>query len=82
VNLHEERRGKDEPGSALGVADVAVWRLWGAEVVTERCATRPSTASNKSNGSPIDFVASFDDIGGGHGGYNQDHEHFGCHHSL
>jgi methionine sulfoxide reductase catalytic subunit len=30
----------------------------------------------------IDFVKSFDDIGGGHGGYNQDHEFFGYHHSI
>jgi hypothetical protein len=30
----------------------------------------------------IEFVNSFDDIGGGHGGYNQDHEFFGYHHSI
>jgi sulfoxide reductase catalytic subunit YedY len=30
----------------------------------------------------IDFVADFADIGGGRGGYNQDHEFFGYHHSI
>ena len=30
----------------------------------------------------IDFVADFDDIGGGYGGYNQDHEFFGYRQSI
>jgi len=30
----------------------------------------------------IDFVASFDDVGGGHGGYNPDHEFFGYSQSI
>ena len=30
----------------------------------------------------IDFVAGFSQIGGGHGGYNQDHEFFGYRQSL
>lgn len=30
----------------------------------------------------IDFVASFAEVGGGHGGYNPDHEFFGYHQSI
>jgi sulfoxide reductase catalytic subunit YedY len=30
----------------------------------------------------IELVASFKDVGGGHGGYNQDHEFFGYRHSI
>jgi thiosulfate reductase cytochrome b subunit len=30
----------------------------------------------------IDFVASFSEVGGGHGGYNADHEFFGYRHSI
>jgi hypothetical protein len=30
----------------------------------------------------IEFVDSFRDIGGGHGGYNNDHEFFGYRQSL
>jgi hypothetical protein len=30
----------------------------------------------------IDFVASFTDVGGGHGGYNPDHEFFGYRQSI
>ena len=30
----------------------------------------------------IEFVASFEDIGGGYGGYNEDHEFFGYRHSI
>ncbi|HEY7261513.1 MAG TPA: molybdopterin-dependent oxidoreductase [Trebonia sp.] len=30
----------------------------------------------------IDFVASFADVGGGHGGYNPDHEFFGYSQSI
>lgn len=30
----------------------------------------------------IEFVADFADVGGGHGGYNQDHEFFGYRQSI
>lgn len=42
------------------------------------CATKSKSASNKSNGSTVlSLWPTFHDVGGGYGGYNQDHEFFG-----
>ena len=44
-----------------------------------RCGPR---ARSLSRGAGIEFVASYADIGGGFGGYNEDHEFFGYRQSL
>jgi hypothetical protein len=49
----------------------------------EGCATRTSSASSRSSGiKGIEFVAHYSEIGGGYGGYNQDHEFFGYRQSI
>ena len=47
------------------------------------CATRSSSASSRSSGSRASSSSPhYSEIGGGYGGYNQDHEFFGYRQSI